>query len=52
MPANHNSSSDSNSVQKGSLDASLRQVIEAWPRLPEAVKAAIRAMIQAVGQTD
>jgi len=34
------------------LDTNLRQVIEAWPRLPEAVKAAIRAMVETVEQTD
>jgi len=30
----------------------LRAVVEAWPRLPEAIKVAIGAMIGAVGEDD
>lgn len=32
------------------LPAELRVVVEAWPRLPEAIKVAIGAMVGTVGE--
>ena len=33
-------------------DADLAKVIQAWPKLPEAVKAGVLAMVKAAGGTD
>ena len=34
---------------KAPCDANLREIIEAWPALPESIKAGILAMVQASG---
>ncbi len=42
------SSSHSSSDENQPLDADLRRLIDAWPKLPDAIRAGILAMVDAV----
>jgi hypothetical protein len=49
IPAEGGAKSGALAIQTGSIDPALATLIEAWPKLPEPIRAGILAMVRAAG---